>query len=309
METAPAGPAGRIRIAWAKVANWIGRNDLKFALGALIVLFVFVVFWNRIVISVHSGQSGVLWKRFAGTVVDSTFEEGTYLIFPWDKMYIYDVRVQKVDRTVKALSKDGLEVSLDITIRFDPVDKLTSRLHQQVGPDYVETVIVPEVVSAVRAEIGQWKPNELYEQEKEGSRSPTQRVQRRITRDAALRVRRRYVIIDDVLIRTLTLPALVTQAIQRKFEQEQAMEEYVYRIDKEKQEARRKSIEAEGIRDFQAKITDGISDKYLQWRGIEATLELARSSNAKVVVIGGGKNGMPLILNPDGGAIPSPLAR
>lgn len=184
--------------------------------------------------------------------------------------------------------------------------KLLARLHREVGPEYVQTVVIPEVVSALRAEVGQWEPSSLYEQNVDPSTN-AQEIQTRVLRTAELAARRRYVIIDDVLILTVTLPRPVLAAVERKFEQQQARDEYEFRVQRERREADRKAIEADGIQRFQAAIATGINDKYLQWRGIEATLELAKSPNSKVIVIGGGQNGLPLILNPDGVISPPAL--
>jgi regulator of protease activity HflC (stomatin/prohibitin superfamily) len=238
--------------------------------------------------------------------VDSAYGEGVHFVLPWDRMYIYDTRIQKLDTQVKALTQSGLEVGIDITIRFNPVTKLLARLHREVGPEYVQTVVIPEVVSALRAEVGQWEPSSLYEQNVDPSTN-AQEIQTRVLRTAELAARRRYVIIDDVIILTVTLPRPVLAAVERKFEQQQARDEYEFRVQRERREADRKAIEADGIQRFQAAIATGINDKYLQWRGIEATLELAKSPNSKVIVIGGGQNGLPLILNPDGVISPPAL--
>lgn len=298
-------PAWRRRVGarWAGLRLWVSEHEAMVVLGSLSAAFLLIFFWGKIVISIYPGEGGVLWRRFSGMVIDSAFEEGVHFVLPWDRMYIYDTRIQKLDTTVKAVTQSGLEVSLDITIRWNPVHKLLARLHREIGPDYVKVVVVPEVVSALRAEVGQWEPSSLYEQNVDSSTN-TQEIQLRTLRASGLRARRRYITIEDVLILSVTLPRPVMAAVERKFEQQQARDEYAFRVQRERLEADRKEIEAIGIQRFQAAISKGLEEKYLQWRGIEATLELAKSPNSKVIVIGSGSNGLPLILNPDGPVTP-----
>jgi regulator of protease activity HflC (stomatin/prohibitin superfamily) len=113
-------------------------------------------------------------------------------------------------------------------------------------------------------------------------------------------------ILYDILVTGIELPAAIVAAINRKTEQYYIAEEYKFRVEREKRESERKKIEAEGIRDFQQTVSQGISDSYLRWRGIEATLQLSQSTNSKVIVIGTGKDGLPVILG--NGDAPAPPA-
>jgi regulator of protease activity HflC (stomatin/prohibitin superfamily) len=282
-----------------RFADWARRNEIRVALLVLIVLFAFAWFWPQMVVSIRPGQRGVLWSRFSGTHVDRVYPEGLHVIFPWDEMTVYSTRYQTTDRTIVALSKDGLPITVDITMRYKPAEKLLARLHQAVGPDYVETVVAPEVASSLRGVVGDFRPEELYAQSFEA-------IQARIVEHARMQTGSRYVLLDDVLIRKLTLPDSVSAAIQSKLAQEQAALEMQFRIHRETEEARRKAIEADGIRTYQRLVNETISDRTLQYKGIEATLELAKSNNAKVVVIGSGRGNLPIILNPDG---TSPVVR
>jgi regulator of protease activity HflC (stomatin/prohibitin superfamily) len=150
-------------------------------------------------------------------------------------------------------------------------------------------VVLPEVGAALREVIGRYRPEQLY-------RLQRKEIQSEVVRLSDSEARARYVNIDDVLIRTITLPAIVRGAIERKLEEEQAMLRYDFTVGKEEREKERKRIEAEGIRQFQEIVTGGISDRYLTWKGIDATLEVAKSPNSKIVIIGG-REGLPLILN------------
>ena len=283
-------------IAWFadrrhRLAESYRRNDIWFFVGTLAFAAVFVALWSNIVIPVHAGEAGVMWSRFFGTVEDRVYPEGTHLIVPWNKMTIYNVRYQKVDRTFSVLSQDGLDIEVEVTIRFRPEQREVGLLHTNVGQDYVETVIIPESYAAVRAVVNNYRPQELYA-------ASFQRIQDAVTERARREVRPRYALIDDVQIRRITLPHILREAIQRKLEQEQAYLEMTHRIEREKQEAKRKEIEAGGIRAYNTTIANSLSTELLQYRGITATRELAQSDNAKVVVIGG-QNGLPLILNAD----------
>lgn len=268
---------------------WLRRHRFSMTIGSLLFMLAFAFFWNRIVYTIRPGEEAVFWSRFTGTEIDAIYKEGLHLIFPWDKLYIYDLRIQAVDHTVKVLSTDGLEISVDVTTRFHPESKTVPQLHQEVGPEYASRIVLPEVVSAVREVIGRYRPEQLYTLR-------TDQTEREIVQRAAVQTRERFVELDDVLIRRLELPETVQAAIQRKLNQEQEALEYEYRLEKERREALRKDIEAQGIVAFQERVDASITEQLLRWKGIEATLELARSPNAKMVVIGG-RDGMPLILN------------
>ncbi len=299
-QTPDAERPARITRLRRRFDTWYRRNDIWFLVGLLVFTAVFVVLWSNIVISVRAGEAGVLWSRFFGTATDRVYVEGTHVILPWNKMEIYNVRYQKVDRTFDVLSNDGLDIEVDVTIRFRPDEREVGLLHQRIGPDYMETVIIPESYAAVRSVVNQYRPEDLYAES-------FQRIQRAVTERARREVRSRYAVIDDVQIRRITLPPTVRDAIQRKLEQEQAYLEMTYRLQREEQEARRKVIEAGGISAYQRTISETLTDALLRFRGINATRELAQSANAKVVVIGG-QDGLPLILNAGTSMMPDALS-
>lgn len=275
------------------VRGWLRRHGFGVTITALLLLLTFVFFWQRMIYTVRSGEEAVLWKRLSGTQIDLIYKEGTHLIFPWDQLFVYDLRVQATDYSVPVLSTDGLEITVDVTVRYHPESKTVPQLHQEVGPEYPARIVFPEVVTAVREVIGRYRPEQLYTLR-------TEDTQRQIAQRAFNQARERFVAIDDVLIRRIALPETVQQAIQRKLNQEQEALEYEYRIAKERREAQRKDIEADGIVAFQTKVAGSITPQLLQWKGVEATLELAKSTNAKMVVVGG-RDGLPLILNTPGG--------
>ena len=303
VEEPPAVPdtvGGRFRLARWRVRRWVRANQIRFTLGLLVLAFAVVYLFPRIFISIPPGHTGVLWSWIYGTETDVLYPEGLHVIFPWNDMYIYNMRYQKLDSTARALSKDGLEIDVEMAVRFRPELKLLAKLHKQVGPDYVQTIIVPEAASAARAVIGRYRPDELYTASFSAIEDEVVRMMREL-------VQRRFVFVDDVQIRKVTLPRAVADAIQRKLQQEQASLEMRYRIYRERQEADRKRIEAEGIREYQALVQSTLTRELLQFKGIEASFELAKSNNAKVIMYGSGQGALPVIsIGPDALAPPTP---
>lgn len=276
-----------------RVRNSWRHHEIGITIGLLLLLLAVVYFSSNIFITVEAGHRGILWSRFSGTVTDRFFPEGLHVIAPWNVMAIYDVRFQTVNSSIPVLSKDGLSIGVEITARYRPSDKQLGHLHQQVGPDYVKTVVLPEVGNAVRLVISRYRPDELYA-------AGFAEIEKQIVAVSREQIHERYVTLDDVLVRALVLPVPVAEAIQRKLEQEQASLEMKFRLARERQEAERKTIEATGIRSFGDIAGASLTAGYLRLRGIEATLELAKSTNAKVIVIGSGTSGgQPLIFDAD----------
>lgn len=267
-----------------------------FALVATIFLFPFVYH------TIPAGHVGVLWKRFGGgTVTDEVFPEGYRLTLPWDILYIYDVRLQKMERDVNVLTSDGLEITLNLVWRFHLIPGTVPTLHKFVGPEYAERMIAPTVGARARDIIAIYQPDEVYTERR-------LKIQNQILESVRYELGENFnphgkkvnwLVFEDVLIKGMVLPPGVQEAIVRKNAMFHQMEEYTFRVQREHKEAERKRIEALGIRNFQEIVSNGMSESYLRWRGIEATLELAKSPNAKVVVVGNPKNGLPLILNTD----------
>ena len=272
--------------------NW-AEDNRPYLITSLFILTLFVAFlFSRIVITIHSGEGGVLYRRlFNGTITDYVYPEGLYIIWPWDIMYIYDARVQLVKHEFDVLTNKGLTIHLRIAIRFRPEYELLGVLHQQLGPDYIEKVIVPQIESVLRKNIGQYDPEDIYTN-KEGILS-------RILLLALEEAGRKYVHMDEVVIRSLELPDSIRTAIEEKLVYEQQYKAYSFRLEREKQEAKRKRIEAQGIAEYQQIIAQNLNEKLITWQGIQATTDLATSDNAKIVVIGSGKGGLPIILGGD----------
>jgi regulator of protease activity HflC (stomatin/prohibitin superfamily) len=260
------------------------------------------------VVTVPSGQVGVLWKRFGGgTVLDPRRlkNEGFNFILPWNRVFLYDLRLQSFSESYNAISSDGVNLTASIIVRFRLQRDSVPVLHQAIGPNYEQVLIQPGIGSLTREVIAQYTAEQVYSTARQEIQDKIRElVENRLSEkmmehegEESYRVSMRdTIILYDILVTGIELPAAIVGAINRKTEQYYIAEEYKFRVEREKRESERKAIEAQGIREFQQTVSQGISDSYLRWRGIEATLQLSQSTNAKVVIIGSGKDGLPIIL-------------
>jgi regulator of protease activity HflC (stomatin/prohibitin superfamily) len=256
---------------------------------SFLLLFFLIFFFARIVIAIQPGELGVLWRYLGGgTQIDTVYREGVHVILPFNKMYIYNVRKQQFADTINVLTVDGLTVGVRYSVRYYLDKDTLPLLHQRVGPDFVNVVVRPEIRSVMRMVFGQYKPEEIYATQKA--------IQERISMLSKTHLEARFIALDDVPIETITLPSRISDAIEAKLAQQQLEEEYVFRLSIATKEADRLRIESEGLRVYNDTLNRSLTPSVLAWRGIQATQELAKSPNAKVVVVGSGKNGLPLIL-------------
>ncbi len=256
--------------------------------STIVLLLVLIYFQPLIFITIKSGEEGVLYRRFAGgTVVDQTYKEGFHIVLPWNKMTIYDIRVQQKSYSFYVLTAEGLKIELLLSVRYYPRRNALGILHQQIGQDYLDKVVFPEVENTMRILVGKMALDQLYTQE-EGLRHMISKTISEIETN--------YVVIEDVILRQIILPKKVEAAIETKIEQKQLAEAYQYRIEREIQEAKRKKIEAQGIADYNQLVQSTLTPDILKWKGILATQALADSDNAKTIVIGNGGNQLPIIL-------------
>ena len=290
----------------------------------MVATLVAVVLYPHVAVTVPSGNVGVLWKRFGGgTMLDPRRlkDEGLHLIWPWDRLFLYDLRLQSSTESYNAISSDGVSLTASVIVRFRLQRDAVPVLHQAIGPNYERVLVQPGIGSLTREVIAQYTAEQVYStarqeiQDKIRSLVEDRLTEKMMEREGEESYRvsmRDTVILYDILVAGIELPAAIVAAINRKTEQYYIAEEYKFRVEREKRESERKRIEAEGIRDFQQTVSQGISESYLRWRGIEATLQLSQSTNSKVVVIGSGKDGLPVILGnadvsapPPAGSTPS----
>ncbi len=239
--------------------------------------------------TITSGQAGVSYSRFGGTNLDKVLDEGINFHAPWVNVIKYDVRVQERLENMEALSSNGLSIGTDISVRWRPLTQMLPQLHVDYGVDYFRKLIGPELRSVVREVIGQFTPEELY------STRRTE-LQDEIYTLVKESVESENVVIEAILIRDVRLPEQIKIAIENKLKEEQEAERYEFTIEKERLEAQRKRIEAEGEADYQRIITASLTSQFLRFKGIEATQQLANSPNSKTVIVGSGGDGLPLIL-------------
>ncbi|MBF0119263.1 MAG: prohibitin family protein [Desulfobacterales bacterium] len=253
----------------------------------VIFLILFTILVKSIFYTIAPGQAAVRWSRFhGGTQIDYVYPEGWNYITPWDKMYIYNIRIQEISHEMSVLSKNGLKVDLNLSIRFAPKYKLLGLLHQKIGPDYANTVIIPEVEAVLREIIGTMEAENIYTT---GRALIVEAINKAIEQ-----VAQRYIDIDKVLIKSIQLPDSVEQAIRYKIEQKHLIEATEFIVEKEKKEADRKRVEAAGLRDYNKIVEDSLSKKIMDWKAIQATMELAKSNNSKVILVGAGERGLPI---------------
>lgn len=260
------------------------------AMGMLFVLPV-IILWSSLTYTVDSGHAGLIFHTFGNGVNPEAppTTSGFHIKAPWDKVYQYEVRQQEINEHLEVLSSNLLKINMDMTLFYQPQYDNLGYLEVERGMHYEAKVIQPAMRSVAREVIAKYIPEEFNTTKRE-------EIQLEIENQLAEKLADNYIQLNDVLIRNIKLPTTLEQAIERKLQQEQESLEYEFRIEKASKEADRKRIEAEGIRDFQNIVSQSINDDLLQWKGIEATTELSHSNNAKIVVIGSGENGLPLIL-------------
>ncbi|MFB9057694.1 prohibitin family protein [Mariniflexile ostreae] len=263
----------------------------KIALPFIIVAVILLVLLTKSAVTIGSGQAGVLYKTFDnGVVTDQPpMGEGFHIVAPWNTVFIYDVRQQEIPEKMTALSSNGLDIRLEASVWFQPDYKNLGKLHQEKSEMYKERVLLPAIRSAARSVVGRYTPEQLYSSKRDA-------IQQEIFEETKKIVEDQYIQINEVLVRDVTLPPTIKDAIERKLKQEQESLEYEFRLVTAAKEAQKVIIEAEGKAESNRILSASLTDKILQDKGIDATVKLSESPNSKVIVIGSGKNGMPLIL-------------
>lgn len=259
-------------------------------IGMLLLLGVGVIIALSSTTCVGTGHVGVV--TMFGRVTGRTLPEGIHLVNPAANVTELSVKTQEIKEKAEVPSKEGLIMGLEASLLYHLDPTQTATVYQQMGPTYADILLIPTFRSAIRAITAGNTAASLYSDGREV-------IAQQILEDVRRVVAPRGVIVENVLLRDLQLPETLKHAIEAKQQAQQEAQRMEFVLQREKQEAERKRIEAAGIKDFQDIVSQGISDKLLQWKGIEATLELVKSQNAKVIVVGNAKNGLPLIYSGD----------
>lgn len=256
----------------------------------ILVVIIAAFFLLNPITVIPAGYVGV--KDFFGNVSPSVLSSGINFVMPFTKVIKMSIKTEGLDSVAEVPSKEGLIIDLEVSVLYRISPDRANEIYKTVTTDYSKVIVEPQVRSAIREITASYEAKALYSAERERIANEIFQLTERLTKN-------RGIIIDQVLLRKINLPQMVTKAIQEKLSSEQEAEKMKFILQKEQQEAERKRIEAQGVADFQRIVAQGISPMLLEWKGIEATEKLANSPNAKVVVIGNTKNGLPLILGGD----------
>jgi len=257
-------------------------------LGAILAVLLVVILLFMAVVSVEAGHVAVV--TLFGRVTGQVLGEGIHLLNPLAVASKLSVRTQTLKEAASVPSNEGLIITLDTSLQFHLSRERAAEVYQSIGPNYIEIFVEPHLRSAIRAVTAAHSANALYTG---GREEVQQKIQDMLAKDLS----GRGIVVEAVLLRDIQLPAMLKASIEQKQQAEQDSLRMSFILQKEKQEAERKRIEAQGIADFQRIVAQGISQQLLEWKGIEATEKLATSNNAKVVIIGSGKTGLPVILS------------
>ena len=285
-----------IALIAAVVAFFVYRNAKKrlqkseatFAvIGCIVALFIAL---TQCFTVIPAGHTGVI--DFLGYVSDNTLKPGVNLVNPMANVEKMSIKTQEIKETMNVPSEEGLGVELEISLLFKLNPDKANEIYKTVGPNYTEIILVPQFRSVVRDVTARYEAKALYTASRE-------KLAGEIVDDLEKLVGPRGITIEQAPLRQITLPSRLTQSIEEKLQAEQESQRMQFVLQRESQEADRKRIEAKGIADFQEIVSKGISEQLLKWKGIEATEKLANSTNTKVVIIGSGKDGLPIILGSD----------
>jgi regulator of protease activity HflC (stomatin/prohibitin superfamily) len=235
-------------------------------------------------------ERGVVFKKYtSGLDVENIKSEGLNIIAPWNDLIIFDIAERQIEETMDVLSQDGLGIVIDVSLRYRPIPSEIGYLYRSFRMDYETSLLRPELRSAVRRIIGQYTPEELYSTKRQEIEQLIEESTRQVLAD-------NHVELKALLFRSIKLPKTIQNSIEEKLAAEQEAQKYNYLIEKEKKEAERRKIDAEGKAVANRILSASITENILKEKGISATEALAKSPNSKVIVVGSGKDGLPIIL-------------
>jgi regulator of protease activity HflC (stomatin/prohibitin superfamily) len=273
----------------ARLFRWMTQVQFAIYTFLLLGLLVIAYLWPRMFVVIPPGSAGVMYRTVAGgTVTDRTWSEGLHVIPPWDKMYTYNLRLQRTELHFPVLSDEGLELGVKLVVEYRPAPDMLGFLHKDIGEDYFRDLIQPEIIAHIRKIFGSRPAHEIYASVRDLLQELDQfSLIGKLDKDGDALASKPYVFVQALKLTQIELPKLVEDAIDEKYHQEQLMLAYRYRLEREEKEAERKRTEAAGIRDFNL-IAGKVSPDMLRWRGIDAALDLAKSNNSQVIVFGSG---------------------
>lgn len=263
-----------------------GAGFLKYIIFGLIAVFLLF----KCFVVIPAGYVGV--KVFFGKVDPVPLLAGFHFVNPLIDIEKMSVRTQELSEQAVVPSREGLSVNLDVTLLYSLLPDRAAEVYRTIGPDYVAVVLEPQFRSIIRGTTAGYDAKALYT-------SGRELISNEMMTHLEPLLTLRGVKVEKVLLRSMTLPQILSEAIERKLEAEQQSEQMKFVLERERQEADRKRVEAEGVADFQKKVAEGLTDSYLKWKGIEATQKLSESGNSKIVIIGAGQTGLPVILGSD----------
>lgn len=264
-------------------------KNVQYLIGGFAGLIILIIILFNLFVTIGAGEGGVLFRPFSGGIDrDNIYTEGFHMVAPWNTMYEYEVRQRELKENMQVLSSNGLDIDLEVSLWYHPDINKLALLHQQIGEGYVERVIQPAIRSAARSVIGRYTPEQIYSSKRDA-------IQKEIYEETNLILKNKYIVLERVLVRDVSLPPTIKDAIERKLKQEQESLEYEFRLQKAQKEAQRQEIEAKGKAIANEILNASLSENILRDKGIDATNRLAESNNTKIIIIGD-KDGMPLIL-------------
>lgn len=259
-------------------------------ISAVVIVLLLLIFGSRMFYVIKPGERGVVFRTISGVLDKENIRStGLHVIAPWNKLFKYNVREQQREETMDVLDKNGLSINVDVTVRFNPLYTRIGYLHEVFGVEFPNTLVVPEVRSSVRKVMGRYTAEEIYSTKRN-------EVESSIIDETANVLQKNDIDMRALLIRSINLPAEIKSAIENKLTREQESLAMTYINERERLEAERKLIEAQGIANYNRTVSASLTDNIIKLRGIEATNKLAESANSKIVVIGSGEGGLPLIL-------------
>lgn len=263
----------------------------KIAIPVVFIAIVLIILLAKSAVTIDSGHAGVVHETLGQGVdpKEPALGPGFHIIAPWNRVIDYETRQQEMPEKMSVLSSNGLDIKLDASVLFEPDSDNLGRLHNEKGQEYMSRVLQPAIRSAARSVVGRYTPEQLYSSKRDA-------IQDEILEETKKIVEPQFIQINDILIRDVTLPPTIKEAIERKLKQEQESLEYEFRLVTAEKEAQKVRIEAQGKADANKILSASLTDKILRDKGIDATIKLSESPNSKVIVIGSGDSGMPIIL-------------